>query len=213
MSSNTTDTTCARCLGKLAAYAGRQAGRRHVHHPGQCVTRGELESDARKLAGQTTMFAASCYRLDESVTFGEPALCEFATTDRQAFADHMRREHKATMLHPSEKPVRLRKRPPGAKLPAVDCPPLKRITWTHRVYSDWQAGVGQTCTETPMRGQLWSDGPQPHSVWVIPDPVAGIPQKPVTLHLDGQGGAHENWSDARSIRREGSRAAKFSRAA
>ena len=212
-SSNTEDTTCVRCLGKITAYAGRPAGNRYAHHPGQCVTRGEQERDALKLARQTTMFAATCQRIDESTTFGTPVMCEFATTGRQAAAEHFRAEHGAKQLHPGEKPIRLRKSAPAAKFPPLEVAPFKRITWTHRTYREWVAGKGQECTETAMRGQFWSDGPHPHSIWVIPDPVGGRPQQPVTLLLDGQGGAHENWSDARTIRREGNRSAKYSRAA
>lgn len=214
MSANTKDTTCIRCLGKLVAYAGRPVGQgtRYCHHAGQCVTCGELESDARKLAGQTSMFAASCTRLDEAARYDIGALCSFATTDREAAAEHFRTEHGAKSLR-MDKLIRLRKAPPAAKFPPVELTTTKRIYWTHRTYSEWRPEVGQECTETSMRGQFWSDGPHPHSVYVIPDPVAGRPQPPVTLYLDSIGGAHENWSDAKRIRSEASRGKKHARAA
>lgn len=212
MSSNTTDTTCIRCLGKITAYAGRPVGNRYAHHPGACVTRGEQERDARKLAGQTTMFAATCQRIADDAKYADMAMCSFATVDRAAYAEHFKTEHGAKQLH-TGKSARLRRKPPAAKFAPVDLPLFKRVTWTHRTYSTWQPEVGQTCTETAMRGQFWSEGPSVHTVWVIPDPVGSVPQSPVTLYLDGQGGAHENWSDAQHIRREVNRRKKYGRAA
>lgn len=201
--SNTTETDCLKCAGKIAPYAGRPVsayGSKFAHHPGQCVDRDELARDLHKLAVQTTMFAASCRMINPDASYDDQAICEFATTDRQAWTGHMRTEHKTYPLK-SEKPIRLRKSAPAARLAPVEIPPFKYVRWTHRTYSEWQPDVGQTCTETEMRGQFWANGPDPHSVWVLPITASGAYVPPVTLYLAG-GQAYQSWSDAKSARRE-----------
>jgi hypothetical protein len=206
MSANRQDTECVKCAGRITAFAGRPVsafGTKYAHHPGQCADRDELERDLRQLAGQTTMFAASCRQIDPDARYDNMAVCEFTTSDRAAYLAHMKAEHGVRpMIAP--KMIRLRKRPPAASLPALELVTTKWIRWTERTYSEWVAGTGQTCTERERRGQFWSLADDPHSVWCIPFPEGGRPQRPVKLYV-ANGRCYQDFSEARRLRREGNR--------
>ena len=106
--------------------------------------------------------------------------------------------HGATPLAGS-KPIRLRRKPPAATLPKLEVNPLKWITWTEN--------------NLERKGQFWSEGPDPHSVWVVPLRPAtwetpGKPAKPVCLYAHGDGSWSADWSTAKWARREVNRKAR-----
>ena len=88
---------------------------------------------------------------------------------------------------------------------------MKYLTWTERRYGDWQPGIGNPLIgEATRRGQFWSEGPYPHSVWVLPFEPApwestSRPAVPVTLFIIEPGHYTTDWSEAKRGRREASR--------
>jgi hypothetical protein len=204
--SNTSETECQKCLGRIAPHAGWRVsayGSRYVHHAGQCIDRRELESDLHKLALQTTLFASSCRRINPDAKYDDMAVCEFSTTDRAAHVEHCRREHGAHPLKPSTPRIRLRKSVPVATREALPVKPCKSVLWTETHHGEWTAEHGQPSWTTSHRGQFWAMGSEANSVYVIEDlRQAGRPNRIVTLWLDGSGALVSSWSDAKHSRHD-----------
>lgn len=190
---------CVVCKGDIQPYAGRPVSvysKRYAHHPGQCVDTKARNATVHELAGQGELFGWSCRHIEPGT--GEPVVCGELGSDRGEYERHMR-SHGATALKPSFAPIRLRKTAPAAKLPKLDVNPLKWLHWTEN--------------DTERKGQFWSDGPDPHSVWVVPlHPAAwetpGKPARPVLLYSHGDGTWSTDWSRAKWDRREANRRAK-----
>lgn len=209
---NRESVPCARCAGTIAAYAGRplsEYGSRFVHHPGQCADAHERASKVRLEARQGTLFAWSCQHLEPSSYDDSAELCDVMGTDRDEYTAHMR-GHGRTPIK-SEPRIRLRRKPPAAKLPAPLVAPFKTLRWVKRSHSEWTPERGQECAETPMRGQFWSNGPDPHSVIAITYTAYGSDIRPelVTLYVRADGSVTEDWSEARRSRRDANRRAKY----
>jgi hypothetical protein len=203
--------TCAQCGADIQPYAGRAMslyGSRFVHHPGQCADVADRQAKLRSEAQQGTLFAWQCKHLEPGSHDDTAELCDVTGTDRAEFAAHMK-AHGRTAIK-SEPMIRLRKAVPAAKLPAPNvAKPFKTLTWTRRTYSEWQPGIGQACTERQMRGQFWSNGQHPHSIVAITyEYGSGIRPELVTLYVHGDGLVSEDWSAARSSRRDANRGAK-----
>ena len=68
------------------------------------------------------------------------------------------------------RPARLRKGVPAARLPKPAVGSVfKYLTWHEVKLGAWQAGIGNPVIgEADRRGQYWSDGDSPHSIWVVP---------------------------------------------
>lgn len=212
--------TCVRCSGDIPPYAGVAANThstRFVHHPGQCADTAERESAIRAKA-QANGFAWSCRQLELGQWDAAPEICGAAGTDRASYEQHMKAHGKHAVSAAPK--IRLRKNAPAAKLPALEVPPFKFLTWTERHYTTRYAGdgsyAGQDVTEAERRGQLWSPGPYPHSVWVLPFEPApwevGRPA-PVALHIIEPGRYSADWSEAKRERREVTLRAGYRKAA
>jgi hypothetical protein len=213
---NRADVACVKCSGQITAYAGLAVsawGERYSHRPGQCQP---LQgTDLRQLADvQGALFAWSCRKIETGKSGPDSAVpCIASGTDPATYREHMTGHGAKPLAAP--RMIKLRKSAPraAAGLPKIELASLlKYVTWTRRTYSEWTPEHGQVCTETPMRGQVWADGPDPYSVWVLPMPVDGQRQQPVTLYLAG-GQAYADWSEARTARREAKRRASYRRAA
>ena len=103
------------------------------------------------------------------------------------------------------KMARLRKTALKPAFPAVDVPIFKYLRWTERRFGEWVQGVGNPLiAETERRGQFWSEGPDPHSVWVIPFDAAPWETTPkaVILYVIGDGRVTTDWQEAKRERRE-----------
>ena len=190
---------CCRCRTDIQPYAGRRVALldRFAHQSGAC----SMPSSRPQVALQGALpFSWSCHRIEVGAT--DPVICDIAGSDPIEYSQHMRTAHAAHPLKPSTPKIKLRFSTPNAKLPAAEVPaPLKRLEWTEKHYSEWQAGVGQTCTETQYRGQFWGNA-GPHEVWAIVDMRGkGQPNKLVKLYVDGSGGVTPDWSGAASSRR------------
>jgi hypothetical protein len=191
--------TCVVCKGDIAPYAGRPVSlysKRFAHHPGQCVDEHERAAQLRELVGQGALFAWSCRHVEPAGDI--PLVCNELGTDRAEYERHMR-THGATALKPSFAPIRLRKTAPAAKLGKPIVNPFKWLTWA-------EDGIER-------KGQYWSDGPDPQSVWVVPLRPApwetpGKPAKPVLLYSHGDGTWSTDWSRAKWDRRDANRRAK-----
>jgi hypothetical protein len=211
-SNGSKQVTCVRCTAPIQPYAGRAIslyGNKFLHHPGQCADAAELQAMVRSTAQQGELFAWSCQHLDVGNSDDTAEICGVASTDRAEFAAHMKL-HGRTAIK-SEPKIRLRKPVPAAKLPAPNvAKPFKTLTWTRRTYSEWQPGIGQACTERPMRGQFWSNGQHPHSVVAITytEHGSGIKPELVTLYVHGDGSVSEDWSAAKNSRRDTNRYAR-----
>lgn len=113
------------------------------------------------------------------------------------------------------RPVRLRKTAPATKLPKLEINPFKFVTWHQTRYGAWQAGIGNPVLgEADRKGQFWSEGPDPHSIWVVPlHPAPWEPQnnpaRPVCLYSHGNGSWSPDWSQAKRDRRDANRRAKL----
>lgn len=205
LTSNRTDTTCARCGGHLGAYSGEAANSsstRHVHHAGQCADRSHREEIARKQA-QRDGFAWSCRSVQLGMFGGEPEICDAGGSDRSEYQAHMQAHGKRALVAP--KMARLRKTALKPAFPAVDVPIFKYLRWTERRFGEWVQGVGNPLiAETERRGQFWSEGPDPHSVWVIPFDAAPWETTPkaVILYVIGDGRVTTDWQEAKRERRE-----------
>lgn len=204
---------CVACQGDIQPYAGRPVSLysgRYAHHPGQCQDAGSRLSQLREMAGQGELFAWQCRHVEPAGNL--PVVCNEAGTDRPAYERHMR-SHGLAVLH-EYRPIVLRKTAPAARLakPAVN--PFKWLTWHETLTGEWQAGAGNpVLAEADRKGQYWSDGPDPHSVWVVPlQPapweLADRPAKPVCVYSHGDGTWSTDYSRAKWDRREANRRAK-----
>ena len=209
--------TCAMCSGDVQPYAGRALslyGSKFAHHPGQCADSADRSAEVRSQAHQgTLLFAWTCQHLEPGSYDDSATLCDVFGTDRADYAAHMKGHGKTAPK--TESKIRLRKPAPAAKLPATNMArPLKTLCWTRRTYGDWQPGTGQPCTERQMRGQFWSNGPDAHEVWAITytPHSSGIKPELVKLYVHGDGSVSEDWSAAKSSRRDANRVAKRSAA-
>jgi hypothetical protein len=205
---------CVRCKGDIQPYAGRAVsliGSHYAHHPGQCADRGARESAMHQTA-QLELFAWSCAHVEPSYTGNAPAVCDVAGSDRAEYVEHMR-GHGKRMLS-TEPMIKLRKTAPAAPRQTPRVPAFKRITWTVRHYADWQPGIGnERLADTNHVGQFWANGAEPNTVIVIEDRRrAGLPNRLVTLYLNGDGSLTADWSEAKSSRREANRIAKYAAA-
>jgi hypothetical protein len=201
--------TCVRCETEIQPYAGRRVAwlsEIYAHHPGQCPDADDRRALVRKLAQDDgALFAWRCDHIEPGTD--RPGMCGITSTDRADYAAHAR-GHGATQLAPSVKPVKLRKGVPAAPRVAPIVPPFKRIEWTQDHYGEWKPPEdgGQPHWTTHHRGQFWSNGEAPHSVVVIEDMrAAGLPNRLVTLYLDGAGKLTPDWSAAKWSRREANR--------
>lgn len=210
-SNGSKEAMCVRCGGTVQPYAGEAANTsstRFAHHPGQCRDRHDHEALTRKTA-ERDGFAWSCRQLELGTLGGEPEICDAGGSDPAEYAAHMKAHGKRGPKAPEM--IRLRKRTPPAKFPAAEVPVLKWLRWTEVKYGEWQAGIGNPVIGTAdRRGQFWSEGPYPHSVWVIPFEPApweptSRPPKPVTLFVVEPGRYTADWSEAKRERREVSR--------
>jgi hypothetical protein len=189
---------CVACHGEIQPYTGRPVSlysKRFAHQPGQCRDAGERAAQVRELVDQGDLFAWSCCHVEPAAEI--PVVCNELGTDKAAYVAHMR-THGATALKVPARP-RLRKTAPAASLPKLEVNPLKWITWTEN--------------NLERKGQFWSEGPDPHSVWVVPLrpatwEVQGKPAKPVCLYAHGDGSWSTDWSRATWDRREVNRKAK-----
>jgi hypothetical protein len=205
--------TCVVCKGDIQPFAGRPVSFRskfYAHHPGQCDNDHERNSELRETAGQGALFAWSCRHVEPAADL--PRVCNEQGTDRGEYEQHMR-SHGETALA-EYRPIKLRKTAPGAKLPKLTVNPFKWVTWHETLCGEWQAGVGNpVLAEADRKGQFWSEGPDPHSIWVVPLHPApwelqGKPAKPVCLYSHGGGTWSTDWSRAKWDRREANRRAK-----
>ena len=205
---------CAVCKGDIQAYAGRPVslyGQRYAHHPGQCKDAAERSTALAEMAGQGALFAWSCRHVEPAADI--PHVCDELGTDRAEYERHMR-SHGLTAPKSAFTPVRLRKDAPAARLGKPSVNPFKWLHWHETLYGAWEAGVGTpVLAEADRRGQYWSEGPDAHSIWVVPLHPApwetpGKPAKPVCLYSHGDGRWSTDWSKAKSDRRDANRRAK-----
>jgi len=207
---------CVACKRDVPPYAGRPVNlmpgdsKRFAHHQGQCVDGYDRTEHMRELAGQGQLFAWQCRHVEPaSVT---PEVCNAVGTDREEYVRHMR-AHGATQLA-AYRPIRLRKTAPAAQLPKLEVNPFKWLHWHEERRGEWQAGVGNPLLgEADRKGQFWSAGPDPHSVWVVPLQPApwepkDRPAKAVLLYSHGDGTWSTDWSRAKYDRRDANRRSK-----
>jgi hypothetical protein len=205
---------CAKCKGDIPPYAGVKVAElreTYVHHPGQCADAAERAETLRKVA-QQAMFAWDCSHVQPGVT--EPEICSIAGMGREsadAYLEHFRREHGATVLKPTVAPVRLRKGAAAAPRQAPRVPPFKRTEWeTTEHFPTGETGEhGQPLyreVTSRHRGQFWCNAAEANAVVVIEDRRSqGLPNVLTTLYLDASGKLTADWSAARSDRREAGR--------
>jgi hypothetical protein len=159
---------CVACQGDIQPFAGRPVslvGKRFAHHPGQCVDAGERNAAVREMAGQGELFAWSCRTVEPARDI--PHVCDAKGTDRAEYEAHMRAHGMPALKSPAS--IRLRKGAPAARLPKLPLNPLKFVHWHEELRGQWQEGVGcPLLGEADRRGQFWSEGPDPHSIWVVP---------------------------------------------
>jgi hypothetical protein len=204
--------SCVRCSGDIQPYAGREvADGRYAHHPGQCQDAAGREAQVRQLAWQGTLFAWRCDHIEPGAALGR-RICAEDGTDRAEYVRHVK-THGATEPRGTFERIRPRKRPPAAPRVQPLVPAFKWLTWTERKYGEWQAGVGNPLIgECERRGQWWANA-SPQSVWVIPfEPAPWETGRaaPVELYLTGQAGRYTtDWSEARRMRRDAKREAKW----
>jgi len=204
---------CVVCKGDIPPYAGRPVslyGKRYAHHPDQCLDVADRGVKLREMAGQGELFAWQCRHVEPAADM--PAICDELSTDRAPFERHVR-SHGATALQ-EYRPIRLRRTAPAAKLPKLPVNPFKWVTWHEEKRGQWQEGIGcPLIGEADRKGQFWSEGPDPHSIWVVPLHPApwetpGRPAKPVCLDSHGDGRWSADWSKAKRDRSEASRRSK-----
>ncbi len=202
---------CVRCKGEIAPYAGRAVsliGSFYAHHEGQCADRSAREADMHQTA-QLELFAWSCGKIEPSYDGMPPAVCDVAGSDRTEYVSHMKAHGARTLT--TEPTIKLRKSAPAAQRQAPRVPAFKRITWTQRHYADWRPGIGnERLADTQHVAQFWSNGAEANTVVVCEDRrSAGLPNRLVTLYLDGAGNLVPDWSEAKCSRRDASRVAKY----
>lgn len=152
---------------------------------------GEVRGTAEQLG-----FAWACTHTEPG-GYGEADVCCMASgQDRGEYTSHMR-GHGAKAIHPSVRPVRLRRKVPGATFGKLEVPVTKWLRWTEQHtepgvcpcghsgavhLSVWAHEERQGCTEcecaaehvkpvrtsAERRGQFWAAGNRPRSVWVLP---------------------------------------------
>ena len=144
---------CARCNGDIQPYTGREVAHgKFSHHPGQCADVAERNALPANLARQGTLFGWRCDRTEVDAGSYTPEICAASGTDRAGYAAHMAGHGRKPLSGVTR--IKPRKSFARAALPAISvAKPFKWITWTDKSYSEWEAGKGQTCTETPRRGQ------------------------------------------------------------
>ena len=201
--------TCVRCSGEIQPYAGRAVALLsgvYAHHPGKCQDRAEQAAKAHAWS-QDTMFGWLCAHVEPSYTGRAPECCHVTGGDREEFAEHMKSHGKRPLT--TEPVIRLRAKPAAAQRQVPRVPAFKRITWTQRHYADWQPGIGnERLPDTEHAGQFWANGPEANTVIVLEDRRSqGLPNRLVTLYLDGSGKLTPDWSAAKSSRRDAKRAA------
>jgi len=158
---------------------------------------------------QLELFAWSCGKVEPSYDGNPPAVCDVAGSDRGEYVSHMKAHGLRTMT--TEPMIKLRKTAPAAPRQAPRVPAFKRISWTVRHYAEWQPGIGnERLADTQHVGQFWANGAEANTVIVIEDRRRqGLPNRLVTLYLDGNGQLVPDWSEAKSSRREANRIAKL----
>jgi hypothetical protein len=204
---------CVRCTGQIQPYAGQPVSLngRYAHQAGQCKGIAERSATVREMAGQGELFAWSCRKVEPAADI--PHVCDVTGTDRAEYAAHMR-THGLTAPKPAAARIRLRKSAPAATLDKPSVNPFKFLHWHETLYGEWQAGIGNPVIgEADRRGQYWAEGPNPHSVWVVPLHPApwetlGQPAKPVCLYSHGDGTWSTDWSKAKYDRRDANRRSK-----
>ena len=206
---------CVACDGEIQPYAGRPVsltGGRFAHHPGQCPDAGARAVTVRDMARQGELFAWSCRKVEPAGDI--PSVCDKSGTDRAEYEAHMR-AHGLKAPATDYRPVRLRKGAPAAKLAKPSVNVTKFVHWHEVKLGEWRAGVGNPVIgEADRRGQYWSEGSDPHSIWVVPLAPApwepkDRPAKPVCLYSHGDGTWSADWSAAKSDRRDANRRAKY----
>ena len=162
---------CVRCQGEIQPYAGVRVtlyAERYAHHPGQCRDAGECSVSVSDAARQGTLFAWTCRKV-EPAQGDNAAVCDSHGTDRAEYERHMSDVHGLKHGLSDYKPIRLRRRAPAASLPKPSTDVHSAITWHEVIRGEWQAGVGNPIlSERDRSGQYWSEGADPHSVWVVP---------------------------------------------
>ena len=112
---------------------------------------GRASHRVRDMAVQGELFAWSCQHIEPAGDI--PAVCSEVGTDRAEYEHHMR-THGLKPLKTAFSPIKLRKTAPAAKLAKPIVNPFKWLNWAEN--------------GTERKGQYWSDGPDPQSVWVVP---------------------------------------------
>ena len=205
---------CVQCGGDIQPYAGRKVAEyseRYAHHPGQCKDAGSRTESVRSAARQGELFAWSCRMVTPNGD--NPRVCDAGGTDRAEYSAHMH-SHGFKGCQPGYKRPRLSKRAPAASLPKASVDVFGPVTWHHVIHGEWQEGVGNPVLwESDRSGQYWSEGPDAHSIWVVPFAPApwetpGQPAKPVCLYSHGDGTWSADWSRAQSDRRDANRKIK-----
>lgn len=182
---------CAACGGDIQPYSGRPVSLlgQFAHHPGQCPDHGErLARIGQSAKTDGTLFGWQCREVTPGSAKAE--VCNAVGTDRAEFERHMTKVHGKVACTVPALP-RLRKTAPAAKLPKLEVQPFKWFRWAEG--------------ETERRGQFWSEGSCPHSVWVA---TLDGPVRLVELHSHGDGTWSTDWSRAKYDRRDANRRAK-----
>jgi hypothetical protein len=208
---------CVRCSGDIQPFAGRKVSElreQYVHQPGQCTDHAQTLSDLHTLAGQRG-FAWACQHVSPGVS--EPEICSLAgmgLESAETYREHFKREHGATELH-QPCMIKLRKKAAAPKFSPVELASIfKRIVWTSSVdvtVDDPEMPYGKRSERlvAEHRGQFWSAGDGPHSVWAIEDlRGTGRPNQLVQVYSHGDGTWSEDWSRAGWDRKRANRAAK-----
>ena len=198
--------TCVRCKGEIQPYAGRSVALirgQYAHQPGRCKDQAQREAAVHELAGQGSLFAWRCDRVELGDVTG--TVCAESGTDRAEYVAHMA-DHGKRLPSGAAK-IRLRKSAPGASLPKLEVSPFKWLRWTERVYAEWQAGIGnELLSERERRGQFWAEADGPHCYWYLPFDASD--RQPVRLYARGDGTLTPDWSEARRARSDANRRAK-----
>jgi hypothetical protein len=107
------------------------------------------------LATSPARFLARCPKAEFPERGKPPVVCDETFTDRRAYVEHMTKAHRCkypptTKIDPRpDLPTRRRDWTPGPLDPG------QRVTYS--VHAEWRTGV------------VWSKGPVPSSLWVLPD--------------------------------------------
>jgi hypothetical protein len=158
---------CVRCEGEIQPYAGRAVAALnsvYAHKPGRCRDRAAQAQQVSAYARQTG-FGWSCAHIEPSLDANPPRSCDVTGDDRAAYEAHMRGHGIRPLAEPEfmllRGTSRIPKRPWRPK-PLDAGQPIK-----------WQA---EAPAAAPFRaGLIWSAGPSPLTLWVIPDDDPGSP--------------------------------------